>query len=146
MNEHSKFSGLASMGGTFGTIFIYPACGLILTYYDWAAVFHVSFVATAAWCVLWYFCVTDDPADHKWISEEEKVFILNNRVASLRSTQSAERSFPLKAIVTSVPVLANAFCSFANDWGLYILLTEGPNFISKVLEKDIATVSSEYNA
>ena len=36
-NEQNKFSALASMGGTFGTIFIYPAVGLVLEAYNWQA-------------------------------------------------------------------------------------------------------------
>ena len=51
------------------------------------------------------------------------------------------RSCPLLLrIVKSPCILALMACSFANDWGLYMLLTEGPNFISNVLRKDVATV------
>lgn len=34
-DEHARFAALASMGGTFGTIFIYPLCGMILSAYNW---------------------------------------------------------------------------------------------------------------
>ena len=34
-SEQGKFAALASMGGTFGTVFIYPVCGFILKYYSW---------------------------------------------------------------------------------------------------------------
>ncbi len=38
--------------------------------------------------------------------------------------------------------MANMLCFFANDWGIYTLLTEGPNFLSNTLHKDVATVSN----
>ncbi len=49
----------------------------------------------------------------------------------------------LLRILSESSVLALSLCSFANDWGLYILLTEGPNFINNVLHKDVATVGGD---
>ena len=48
------------------------------------------------------------------------------------------------ALVTSAPVIVNMACFFANDWGIYTLLTEGPNFLSTVMGKDIATVRLDF--
>ena len=45
-----KFSALASMGGTFGTIFIYPAVGLLLEASGWKAVFYLGGAVSFAWC------------------------------------------------------------------------------------------------
>ena len=48
-NEQNKFSALASMGGTFGTIFIYPAVGLLLEAAGWKAVFYLGGAVSFAW-------------------------------------------------------------------------------------------------
>ena len=45
-----KFSALASMGGTFGTIFIYPAVGILLEASGWKAVFYLGGAVSFAWC------------------------------------------------------------------------------------------------
>lgn len=82
--------------------------------------------------------ITDDPSQHRWISEEELRYIRHNRILSEVETR---QKLPLCQILTNVPVIAIALCSFSNDWGLYLLLTEGPNFMSSVLGKDIATVN-----
>ena len=47
-----KFSALASMGGTFGTVFIYPAVGLLLEASGWKAVFYLGGAVSFAWWVL----------------------------------------------------------------------------------------------
>ena len=49
----------------------------------------------------------------------------------------------LVALVTSPPVVVNMACFFANDWGIYTLLTEGPNFLSTVMKEDIAAVRAK---
>ena len=46
----------------------------------------------------------------------------------------------LSALLASPAVLVNMACFFANDWGIYTLLTEGPNFLSTVMREDIAAV------
>jgi hypothetical protein len=28
------------------------------------------------WCILWFFLVTNDPKDHKFISDKEKAYII----------------------------------------------------------------------
>ena len=67
------------MGGTFGTIFIYPAVGLLLEAFSWQAPFYLGGVAAFAWCAAWSFLVTDEPTAHKCISREEADFIMANR-------------------------------------------------------------------
>ena len=49
----------------------------------------------------------------------------------------------LSAFLTSAAVAVNLACFFANDWGIYTLLTEGPNFLSTVMREDIAAVRRE---
>ena len=45
------------------------------------------------------------------------------------------------AILKSRAVWVVVFMSFANDYGLYLMLTEGPSFLNNILNKDMATVS-----
>ena len=47
---------------------------------------------------------------------------------------------PYLKILTSVPVWAIIIAEFANGWGIFMIITEGPNFISKVLDRDITSV------
>ncbi len=74
--EQAKFSAVASMGGTFGTIFIYPVVGLIIKYYDWESAFVLGGIVSLLWCLFWFFLVTDDPTEHKLISKSELGYIM----------------------------------------------------------------------
>ena len=98
--------------------------------------FYVSSAVTSLWLLAWFFLITDDPAQNRFMAREELDYILEHRVIP-----RSRRSMPLRQIATNVPVIAMMFMSFANDWGLNTLLTEGPNFMNEVLKKDIATVS-----
>ena len=77
----------------------------------------------------------------------------SNRNQANRSARQPSRSEALTlrsvwavlwAFVTSLPVVVNMACFFANDWGIYTLLTEGPNFLSTVMKEDIAAVRRIY--
>ena len=69
----------------------------------------------------------------------------NASSAPLRQCPSGLRGCSrLFSIIFAPPVLAITLCAFANDFGLYILLTEGPNFMNNVLHKDVATVSESF--
>lgn len=98
--EQSKFYALATMGGTFGTIFIYPICGLILDNYNWKAVFYVSALVALLWCTVWFLMVADDPAHSKIISKEELDFVLANRIIPVRRER-----VPYLKIIMNKPVL-----------------------------------------
>jgi hypothetical protein len=61
-------------------------------------------VAAIFWFVLWFFVVSSGPDKDKWITETEKVFIME----SLKGQKSAgyHLKTPWKSIFTSLPVYA----------------------------------------
>ena len=46
-------------------------------------------------------------------------------------------------MLMSPPTVLLMLCEFANSWGLYTLLTEGPAFFKEVLNFDIAEVNQK---
>ena len=103
------------------------------------SIFHASGLLAAFWFIVWTILVTDDPQHNCWMSHEERTYILAERVEPDEAAK--QKRLPLLKMLTSPPVLALITISLANDWGLYMLLTEGPDFLSNVMGKDIATVS-----
>ena len=82
--------------------------------------------------------VLDDPSGQKCMSTAEKDFILPHRKTSTDAI-GAKRPPYLKIMLTpSVWVLA--LCDFANAFGAYMIIIEGPNFIKNILNKDIVQV------
>nr|CAD7426774.1 unnamed protein product [Timema monikensis] len=99
-------------GSQFGTILAMPICGaLAQSAAGWPSVFYLFGGVGLLWCVLWFFLGADSPASHKWISQEEKLYI----EASLAKITSSDK-----------------------NWGFWTLLTEMPTYMSSVLNFNIS--------
>ena len=138
MQEHSKFVTFTYIGGTFGTMITYPICGVILDSLGWEAVFYISGGLGLVWCLMWFSFVSDDPSKQILISKEERGFIEGNR----KNTNSiiGKRRPPYLRILFTPSVWGLMFCDFARSFGAYMIIIEGPNFIDKILHKDILEV------
>ena len=133
-SEKSKFISFTYTGGNLGTVVTYPLCGWILSNLDWEAVFYITGGFSVLWFVLWYLVVTDDPRGQKCIKSQEIEWIEKSRTDTVKTDVLP----PYFEILKSPAVWTFILCDFANGWGLYTILTEGPNFISNVLHQDIA--------
>ncbi|CAG9865472.1 unnamed protein product [Phyllotreta striolata] len=128
-DEKGKFIG-ALLGGSLGTIITWPLLGAVIEKFGWAWAFFSSGSLVIAWTVSWWFCVTDSPEQHPRISEEEKRHIVD----SLKGRISKVKALPpYKDIFLCVPFWALICLHFGNLWGLFFLMTAGPNFLSTVL-------------
>jgi len=114
----------------------YPMCGLIMEYTSWTWVFYSTSAITVLWFVAWTFFYFDLPEDDPYISEEEKKYII-----STRSFNPAQQEEDLKTpiipltwdIIKTPAVWVCMCCDFCNGFGLYVLITEGPDFIANIL-------------
>ena len=167
MEEHSKFVTFTYIGGTFGTMITYPICGVILTSLGWEvttiriaprrpentwsriklicfyfkilkAVFYISGGLGIFWLIIWQLCISDDPSTQKLIGEDEKEYILRHRKQTISGI--GKKAPPYLKILLTPSVWALMICDFARSFGSYMVIIEGPNFIDKVLKKDILEV------
>lgn len=109
--------------GTFvGMVIAMSSCGILAEVFGWESVFYVYGIIGCAWYVLWVMIVRGSPEDDRFITEEEKRYI----VASLRQSKDAPQvtNIPYKAIFTSLPVWAICASHFAENWGVYTILTQ----------------------
>jgi ACS family sodium-dependent inorganic phosphate cotransporter len=138
MNEHSKFVTFTYIGGTFGTMITYPICGVVLDKLGWEAVFYLTGGLGILWFLVWQIVISNDPSVHCCISEEEKLYILKHR----RQTTNVigENRPPYLKILATPSVWGLMVCDFARSFGSYMVIIEGPDFIDKVLKKDILEV------
>ncbi|CAH1103007.1 unnamed protein product [Psylliodes chrysocephalus] len=128
-DEKGKFIG-ALLGGSLGTVITWPLLGAIIEKFGWTWAFLGSGIIVIAWTLSWWFFVTDSPEQHRYISDDEKNYILD----SLKDTISNVKKFPpYKQIALTVPFWALLVLHFGNLWGLFFLMTAGPNFMSSVL-------------
>ena len=85
--------------------------------------------------------VTDDPENHKLISAKEVEYIVTQR--KIPTSCFGKRRPPYLEILLNRTVWTLAFCDFASTFGLYMVVIEGPSFISNVLNKNILEVDTK---
>ncbi|CAG9815232.1 unnamed protein product [Phaedon cochleariae] len=128
--EKGKFIG-ALMGASLGTVVTWPLLGTVIEHLGWQWAFYGCGALVLLWTFLWTMCVADSPDAHSRISEEERKFILEKLSAVNQS--NIKKLPPYKAMALSIPFLALIILHFGNLWGLFFLMTAGPNFMSSVL-------------
>ena len=91
------------------------------------------------WSLAWIFFVSDDPQHHKYITSREIEYIVNHRKIEIGNSIGKEKP-PYLKILMNRSVWALAFCDFASAFGLYMVIIEGPSFMSNILNKNILEV------
>ena len=117
-------------GSQAGTIIAFPLAGVICNSLGWEWVFYIQGGACLIWVVVWWFYVSDTPAEHAYISPEEVAYI--GQVSSKVSPP-----IPWRSILTSLPFWAIFVANFGNNWGFHLLLTELPIYMKTILRRDI---------
>ncbi|XP_041982503.1 uncharacterized protein LOC121735668 [Aricia agestis] len=127
--EKGKFTS-ALMGGVLGTVVTWSVTGPLMENYGWSCAFYVPGALCLVWCALWWYLVADRPTEHPRIAESERKYIMEALGDKIQKTKVAP---PFKKIFMSFPFLAMTVLHFGNLWGLYFIMTVGPQFVSKVL-------------
>lgn len=84
--ERGKFVS-ALMGNTLGTLVTWPLLGVIIESMGWIWAFFVPGAIGIAWAVLWFFTVADSPPEHRWITEDEKTYIMGSLETGVKRVQ-----------------------------------------------------------
>ena len=82
--------------------------------------------------------ISNDPSEHRFISCDEKDYILSHRIIPCGDIEKNKPPF-LRILLTPT-VWVIAFCDFAISFGGYMILIEGPSFMNNVLNEDILEV------
>ena len=74
-----------ALGIPFGAASITYIGGILMTKYDWRYVFWFAGIASILVGILWHLVARDMPEEHPYLSSEEKRFIRETRVVSVKS-------------------------------------------------------------
>ena len=101
-NEKTRLVGAHFCGGPVGTFLVNNLGGIIIGYFSWAELFYFCAASNLIWLLLWSFLVFDSPEDHKYISDQERAYIITNR-SNLRKNSNAnnKQAPPYLKIFTS---------------------------------------------
>lgn len=84
---------------------------------------------------IWWWFASDTPSTHKYISEEEKNYIEDQKGQTSNAPQAP---VPWRHLLTSLPFWAILVANVGNNWGFHLLLTELPIYLKTILKKDIS--------
>ncbi|CAG9767274.1 unnamed protein product [Ceutorhynchus assimilis] len=127
--EKGKFvSGL--MGNTLGTCLTWILVGMVTAAAGWDWGFHFLTIQIGVFCLVFWFVVADSPDQHKWISEEEKMYIKESQAKSITKGKAVP---PYLKMFMSIPFWALCILHFGNLWGLYLQITGVPKFMVEVI-------------
>ncbi|XP_022237128.1 sialin-like isoform X2 [Limulus polyphemus] len=149
IQERSTLTGITGSGANLGMVITLPVSALLCEYgFDggWPSVFYVFGFCGVIWFLFWSLLVTNTPESHPRISEEELIYIQQNRHAISSSSSHQKQAIPWRAILTSRPVWAVALTKCCASWGFYTLFTELPNYFNSVLHSPIKRNGFENSA
>ncbi|XP_065208380.1 sialin-like [Planococcus citri] len=134
VQERSTMMSMCFCGIYIGIAVTYPVCGFLADRWGWQMIFYVTGAICFIWSVIWLLLVKNQPSKDKWMSSEERLYIIENT----ETTPRKEVVHPYKAILRSPQVWALCAAKFTYSWGLTLLVTCFPLYV-----KDITQLSTE---
>ena len=139
LEDRTKMANIIWSGINFGTIIGMPISGLLASNVNWQSIFYVFGGISCIWIILWIFLVSNSPADHPNISNEERSYI--EKSLAQNSSSDPSKFPPFTEIFTTPAFLALIISHFGHDWGFYTLLTETPTYLNNVQHFSLTSVS-----
>ena len=97
--------------------------------------FYLQGGACFVWVFLWIVCVTNTPSQHPWISKAEVHYIEDG----LERVEDHVKPPPVpwSHMFRSMPFWAIFVANFGHNWGFHLLMTEIPEYMKTMMNKDI---------
>ncbi|XP_055846506.1 putative inorganic phosphate cotransporter [Episyrphus balteatus] len=140
VRERTRLGALALTGMETGNLLGMAVPGLIAhSHWGWPGISYFAAGCALFWCTLWIVFADSNPVASRFISSEEKSYIL----ASQCKDDKKQKKIPIpwKAILTSVPFGSLVIVRLASIWGMATLQTQIPTYLHGVLEMDIKSNS-----
>lgn len=148
IKERGKLGTICYSGSQLGTALMLCVSGVITaSFMGWPGIFYISGGIGCVWGLLFYFFASSSPAENRFISEEEKMFIEMRPIPSTdddaemlrngKEERQTEFPTPWLEILTSVPFYCLLMTHACNTWGYYTLLTQIPTYLKSILGMDI---------
>ncbi|XP_055864600.1 sialin-like isoform X1 [Biomphalaria glabrata] len=135
--ERSKLSSFILSGIPVGSITTFAFASLLCQYgFDngWGSIFYLSGIINLLWVAAWFYLTADSPAQHKWISEREKIYI---ETSIGRGAIRKVHDVPWWNILTSLPVWAIVVGQVCNNYVHFSFITLLPTYLKESLNFDI---------
>ncbi|XP_055838553.1 putative inorganic phosphate cotransporter [Episyrphus balteatus] len=142
VEERNRLGALSNTGIECGTLVAMFLSGIIASSsMGWPGISYVSGGLGLIWCVIWLIFASDTPAGSRFISHEEKSYIMASLNQQQKGVEVQSIPVPWAAMLTSLPFWALLVARCAEAWGLSTLQTQIPSYMSGVLEMDVKSSS-----
>ncbi|CAF1239777.1 unnamed protein product [Adineta steineri] len=140
-DERGKLMSFMNAGSQVGNVLILSIGGLMCSWNfagGWPLIFYSTGLIGFIWSITWLFFYTNSPRNHRYISLQEKEFVLEHTQQKL-SNSNSKHSFhaPFRAILMSPACWALFIIHTCCNYGTYTFLTCIPKYMSEVLKFDI---------
>ncbi|XP_065208298.1 vesicular glutamate transporter 3-like [Planococcus citri] len=137
-NERAKIISVSVIGVYGGPIVSFVGSGWILHEWGWVMLFNVTGIVILIWSSVWFLVVKNDPADDKWMSEAEKVYIKKELNSEMPDDIKLE--YPWKDLLTCVPFWIGCLCKFMTGVGFTFTMMYLPQYIKDTNNIDIKSI------
>ncbi|XP_074027629.1 major Facilitator Superfamily Transporter 3 [Leptinotarsa decemlineata] len=138
-SERSVMSSIVYAGTALGTVVFMLVSGIIAGAVGWAEVFYIEGGVSLIWLILWTVLVADSPTSQRFISKEERDFIVSSLNQGQEGVKHEEKhKMPWKSVLTSPAFLAILVAHTCSNWGWYMVLIELPLYMKTALNFKIS--------
>lgn len=139
-SERARLASVTYSGTNLGSVIMLGISGVIAaSFLGWPGIFYCSGTISLVWSLLIMILLSNEPANCKKISKDERLFL--DTVPGSSSAQ--QLTVPWKEIFASKPMIALIIVHSAQSWGFWTMLTMVPTYMKQVLGFDIKTVSEK---
>ncbi|MFC6052196.1 hexuronate transporter [Acinetobacter sp. Ac_877] len=141
--EVGRAVGFTNAGQPLGAAIAAPIVGLVGLYYGWRIAFVIIGLLGLVWVVAWLFLFRDKPEDHPSVSQEERDLIVENRPASIATTDDGVEQVQTSiwTYIFSGPVLGIASAFFCFNYIQFFFLSWLPSYLVDYQNLDIKSMS-----
>ncbi|CAF1209802.1 unnamed protein product [Rotaria sordida] len=142
IHERGKLMGFMNAGAQAGNAFALSIGGLMCSWHiagGWPFIFYSAAVLGFIWGIIWILFYTNSPRNHRFISIQEKEYILQHTNQQLSDSTKIEFHAPWRAILTSRACWALFIVHTCSNWGTYTFLTSTPKYMNEVLKFNITS-------
>ncbi|RUS77884.1 hypothetical protein EGW08_014358, partial [Elysia chlorotica] len=135
--EMGKLLGFNISGQMFSNVAVFPISALLCKYGflgGWPSVFYVFGMISIVWLVLFCIFVAESPSESRYITPEERDYIVSSRAYAVTAKQVI---VPWKAIFTSRVLYAICSAQVSFAWNYFMFLATLPQYMYEVLKLDI---------
>ncbi|KAF0990964.1 hypothetical protein HZS_6173 [Henneguya salminicola] len=131
--ERTKLAVITHSGNIFGLIVTFTVGAFIdTTEKGWEYFLYFGGALGIFSLVLWLLFIYDKPWLHPHIREDERKLIVNSLYSNIIPKPDTIRDIPFKSLLTSYAVLITSLAHLANNFILYMFLTNHPKYLKTV--------------